>query len=177
MDRTERFDLGKGSEVAVIESQKLADAMLDHQCHQAKVMSALANDNMFGDQTFPCGIDLGGFGEKFKDGAGRGDLSGGMIRRHAKAVGAGRSAEDDVHLVEALRRNSKMLLVAQREALEGVKSDRAMGMSYLRDAQGNVGVSTKIIADHPRSRNRCSRGYRRLNAPAACGCPPTQAGS
>jgi hypothetical protein len=75
-------------------------------------MRPLADDGMLGNQPFPSRVDLRGFWENLKDVARRGDLGMGLLGCVAQAIRVGGSGEDNVHLVKALRRNRKMLLIA-----------------------------------------------------------------
>jgi len=111
------FDLGESLKVGVVEGEDFTDAVLDHERDQTGVVGLLALDSVLGDRPFPGGIDLGGLGKNLKESAGGGDLGAGLLGAVAKTVGAGWTGSNDVHLVETLRRDGKMLLVAQRSAV------------------------------------------------------------
>jgi len=90
--------------------------------------------------SFPGGIDLRGFWKKFKQRAGGHDFGRRPWCGHPEPVYILRASEHDIHLVQALKRDDKVFLVAQGEQLKSIKRDLSMRMSHLGDAQGNVGV-------------------------------------
>ncbi len=74
VEGVEGFNLGIAAKIRVVESQEPGNAVLDHEGHQANVVSLLALNGVLGDQAFPSGIDLRRLRENLKDGTSGGDL-------------------------------------------------------------------------------------------------------
>ena len=94
------LNLGDSAEVGIVEGQEFRHAVLDHQRHQANVVGTLALNRVLGDQPFPGGIDLRGLGQKFKQGAGGGDLRAGLGGGHAKPA-VGQTKRDAIRYLAA----------------------------------------------------------------------------
>lgn len=147
--------------------------MLNHKGNEAHIVGTFSDDEVLSNEAFPRRINLGRFGEDFKQSASGGDFGTSLLAGHAKTIAVHRSGADDLHLVKALGRNCKLLLIAQGKQLQRVKSDLPVRMIYLGNAQWNIGVNEY----HQPSLSKYSRGCRLPCAPAACGCRPMRAGS